>query len=179
MADINFDDYIDRLAEKDEEAFRIVYEATKKGVFSIIISLVKNKTVTEDLMQDTYIRMLEKIHTYKKGRNFNAWLVQIAKNLTLDYLRKENRHTSVDPQESSYMFEGSYHKPDQTYEVEEMIGDLDPDERQVVMLRVVNDYKFKAIASIVDKPLGTTLWLYNKAIKKLKKRYGKGKEEPK
>ncbi len=179
MEKINFDEYIDRLAQKDDEAFRTVYEATKRGVFSIIISLVKNKTVTEDLMQDTYIRMLEKIHTYKKGRNFNAWLVQIAKNLTLDYLRKESKSTTVDPQESNYMFEGSYHEPHHTYETAEMIEGLDADERQVVMLRVVNDYKFKAIANIVDKPLGTTLWLYNKAMKKLRKKYDKGKEEPK
>jgi RNA polymerase sigma-70 factor (ECF subfamily) len=163
---INFDDYIDLLIKKDNEAFEFVYENTKKGVFSMIISIVKNKAVTEDLMQDTYIKMIEKIHTYKRGRNFNAWLIQIAKNNALDYYRKHKRETIYDPQEQEY-----YHKDLKTdpvtYTVLDLVKPLDDIEKQIVLLRAVSEMKFKDIAKIVDRPLGTVLWLYNKAIKTL------------
>jgi len=168
---INFDDYIDKLILKDNDAFEVVYEHTKRGVFSIIISLVRNRTITEDLMQDTYIKMIKKIKQYKRGRNFNAWLMQIAKNTALDYLRKSNRETIYDPQEQSYIHE-SLKTEGKTYDVLDLVKSLNDDEKQIVLLRAVADMKFKDIAKIVDKPLGTVLWIYNKSIKTLKKEVG-------
>lgn len=171
---INYDDYIDSLIEKNNKAFEVVYEHTKKGVFSMIISIVNNKAVTEDLMQDTYIKMIEKIHSYKKGKNFYAWLIQIAKNTALDHYRKYKKETIYDPQEKDYVFEKSV-KPDESYMVQDLIKPLEEEEKQVVLLRIVSNTKFKQIAKIVDKPLGTVLWIYNKAIKKLQE-YNRGKE---
>ncbi|QWC00329.1 sigma-70 family RNA polymerase sigma factor [Mycoplasmatota bacterium] len=168
---IDFDDYIDKLILKDNQAFETVYEHTKKGVFSIIISLVRNRTVTEDLMQDTYIKMIKKIKQYKRGRNFNAWLMQIAKNTALDYLRKANRETIYDPQEQSYMHE-SLKTEAKTYDVLDLVKTLNEEEKQIVLLRAVSDMKFKDIAKIVNKPLGTVLWIYNRSIKSLKKDVG-------
>lgn len=164
----NFDDYIDKLIEKDNEAFAVVYEETKRGVFSVIISLVKNRTVTEDLMQDTYVKMIQKIRQYKRGRNFNAWLMQIAKNTAYDYLRKAKRESLYDPQEQAYIHE-SMSTDAKTYLVEDLVKSLDPVAKQIVLLRVVADMKFKDIAKTVDKPIGTVLWIYNKSLKELKK----------
>ncbi len=163
---IDYDRYVDALIERDNEAFNVIYENTKKGVFSIIISIVNNRAATEDLMQDTYMKMIQKIKLYKKGRNFYAWLLQIAKNTALDYYRKEHRMTNVDPQENEYLFDTPYDTSND-YEVKEMIKDLDQDEQQVVLLRIVSNLKFRTIAKTLDKPLGTVLWLYNKAVKKL------------
>ncbi|MCF7924784.1 MAG: RNA polymerase sigma factor [Candidatus Izimaplasma sp.] len=164
---IDYEKYIDLLIEKDNEAFETVYEHTKRGVFSIIISLVRNKTVTEDLMQDTYIKMIEKIKQYKRGRNFNAWLMQIAKNTALDYLRKSKKEMIYDPQEQAYIHD-SLKTEAITYDVLDLVKPLNETEKQIVLLRAVAEYKFKDIAEIVNKPLGTVLWLYNKAIKQLK-----------
>lgn len=164
---INYDDYIDSLINKDNEAFKIIYDNTKKGVFSIIISIVKNKAVTEDLMQDTYIKMVEKIHQYKKGRNFYAWLLQIAKNTALDHYRKFNKEIVYDPMEQSY-YHDSLKTEEKTYSVLDLVKPLDDLEKQIVLLHAVDDMKFKDIAQVVDKPLGTVLWIYNKAIKSLK-----------
>ena len=75
----NFDDYIERLRHKDNEAFEYIYEHSKRGVYAIIVAIVKDRQTTEDLMQDTYIKMLKNINQYQVGRNFNAWITQIAK----------------------------------------------------------------------------------------------------
>ncbi len=140
----------------------------------MIISIVNNKSVTEDLMQDTYIKMIEKIHYYEKGRNFYAWLLQIAKNTALDHYRKHKREVVYDPHEKDYVFEQPV-KEDQSYMVHDLIKPLDDDEKQIVLLRIVSNNKFKEIARATDKPLGTVLWIYNRAIKKLQD-YNKGKE---
>lgn len=163
---INYNLYVDALIEKDNEAFRIVYENTNKGVFSMIISIVNNRAVTEDLMQDTYMKMIQKIRQYKKGRNFYAWLLQIAKNTALDYYRKEKRVSVIDPQESENIF-GATINDNNNFEVLDMVKDLDELEKQVILLRIVSNTKFKDIANIIDKPIGTVLWIYQKSIKKL------------
>jgi len=163
---IDYDLYIDDLIEKDNSAFEVIYENTKKGVFSMILSIVNNKAATEDLMQDTYMKMIQRIKQYKKGRNFYAWLLQIAKNTALDYYRKEKRVNVYDPQENEHMFD-SEHIDQNNYAVYDMIKPLDDEEKQVVLLRIVSDLKFKDIAMVVEKPIGTVLWIYNKAIKKL------------
>ena len=61
-------------------------------------------------------------------------------------------------------------------EVLDILKDLDDISREIVILHVINDLKFKDIAVIVDKPLGTVLWIYNKAIKALKRKVGASNE---
>jgi RNA polymerase sigma-70 factor (ECF subfamily) len=56
----------------------------------------------------------------------------------------------------------------QEIEVLDMLKSLDDTSKEIVILHVINELKFKEIAKIVDKPLGTVLWIYNKAIKTLK-----------
>ncbi len=166
---VDFDKYIDKLKEKDDEAFAFVYENTKNGVFSIIVSIVKSRAETEDLMQDTYIKMLKNINSYTIGRNFNAWLMQIAKNVALDHYRKHSRMTVYDPQEDMYVFDQQQAPVSSDLDIDEVIKNLSSEEKEIVLLRIVANEKFKDIAKIVDKPLGTVLWIYNKAIKKLQK----------
>lgn len=170
----NFDDYLDLLAEKDDQAFAYVYENTKRGVYSIIVSIVHDRQMTEDLMQETYIKMLKNLSSYQKGRNFSAWLFQIAKNLAYDQMRSTKKEIPMDPQDQDYVFD----QPENTkavsdYSMEEMMKPLDDEEREIVLLRVVSEEKFKDIAKIVGKPLGTVLWIYNKALAKMKKYLGK------
>jgi len=165
----NLDAYIDRLYDKDEDAFRIIYDETKKGVYSMIVGIVNNPADLEDLMQDTYIRMLKSLHTYQKGRNFVAWVMQIAKNIALDHYRKHRRETLYDPQEDMNLFDANQSDsvPHDTT-IPDLIRPLDEEEKQIVLLHIVQKMTFKHIATLIEKPLGTTLWLYNRAIKKLK-----------
>ena len=171
---INFDDYLEKLAEKDDEAFAVVYENTKRGVFSIIVAIVRDRSATEDLMQDTYIRMLKNIHSYQRGRNFTAWLFEIAKNLAYDHLRQNRAVRPADPQQEAYLFDQVPPRVETTdFTLEELLKPLDAEERQVVLLRTVSETKFKDIATQTGKPLGTVLWIYNKALAKMKKSLGK------
>jgi len=173
-----FDDYIERLKSKDNEAFAYVYEHTKRGVYAIIIAIVKDRQATEDLMQDTYIKMLKRLNQYEKGRNFNAWITQIAKNAALDYYRIHRQTQLIDPiEESQILDQEQVPESKSDYSLDEMIAPLDDEERQIVLLRVVSETKFKVIADIVEKPIGTVLWIYQKAIQKMKKSIERSQHE--
>ncbi len=163
---------VQRIKQGDEQAFAEMYEATRKGVFSYIYSILHNFAVSEEIMQDTYITVKLKIGTYKDNSNFSAWMLQIAKNLSYNYLRKSKRETVSD---DAVLHAGkSYSMAEEGKPViSAMKKALNEEELQIVLLHVVAGYKHREIAAMLDKPLGTVTWTYNNAIKKSREYFEK------
>lgn len=167
---MNIDDMIEEFRVCNYTHFDEFYNLTKKNVFFTIISIVKDNYVVDDLMQDTYMKFLENINNYK-SKSINAYLSTIARNLAINYYNKEKRIVHND--EIIDYVQSDDKTPNYEYiEVLEMLKTLDDTSREIVILHTINDLKFKEIAKIVDKPLGTVLWIYNKAIKELKRKVG-------
>ncbi|MBU1144013.1 MAG: RNA polymerase sigma factor [Firmicutes bacterium] len=160
---------IQELKTRNYQSFDTFYNLTKNQVFYAIISVVKDKDLAEDIMQDTYVKFLEKIDQYKDGANPYAYLSTIARNLAINLYNQRKREVY-----SEEIFEtiASPEVKDDEEDIFKILDLLEPDEKEVVTLHIVNDLKFREIAPIVDKPLGTVLWIYNKAIKKLKEKVG-------
>ncbi|PKK98524.1 MAG: hypothetical protein CVV57_06215 [Tenericutes bacterium HGW-Tenericutes-2] len=160
---------IRELKQKNYQSFDTFYNLTKNQVFYAIISVVKDNDLAQDIMQDTYVKFLEKIDQYKDGANPYAYLSTIARNLAINTYNQRKREVY-----SEEIFE-TIPSPEENNDEEDIfkiLDLLDPDEREVVTLHIINNLKFREIVPIVDKPLGTVLWIYNKAIKKLKEKVG-------
>ena len=76
---MNFTPYIQALKNKDEAAFEAIYHETKHAVYAMVLPIVKDRSLAEDVMQETYTKMLSKIHTYDHKKSFMTWLLSIAK----------------------------------------------------------------------------------------------------
>jgi len=170
---MNIEEFVNEFRNADYSHFDLFYNETKRTVFFSILSIVKDTSAVEDLMQDTYVKFLENINKYTET-NINAYLSTMAHNIAINYYNKEKRlvhdEEIIDYQQAPEVIskEDKY----QYIEVMEMLKDLDDISREVVILHTINDLKFKEIAKIIDKPLGTVLWIYNKAIKDLKRKVG-------
>lgn len=164
----NYDDYIDLIISKDEAAFKAVYDASKSIIYAIIRQKIKDPNTVEDLMQETYIKAIKHIRSYTKNGKFIKWISSIAHNLVMDYYRSHDKveYQSEESLNLKYKTEAVNHEKQAM--VEALMKVLDPIERDIVILHVVDDYKFKDIANMVDKPLGTVLWMYQNALKKMK-----------
>jgi len=163
------DEMIEELKVKNYTSFELFYNLTKNQVFYAIVSIIKDRNLAEDLMQDTYMKFLEKIEQYKPGSNITAYLSQIGRNLAINTYNKRKKEVR-----SEEIFE-TIPSPEEKEENEEIFKILDlleKDEKEIVVLHVINNLKFREIAEITHKPLGTVLWIYNKAIKKLKEKVG-------
>ncbi len=170
---MNIEEFVNEFRNADYSHFDLFYNETKRTVFFSILSIVKDTSAVEDLMQDTYVKFLENINKYTET-NINAYLSTMAHNIAINYYNKEKRlvhdEEIIDYQQSP---EGLSNEDKYQYiEVMEMLKDLDDISREVVILHTINDLKFKEIAKIIGKPLGTVLWIYNKAIKDLKRKVG-------
>lgn len=159
---------IKRLKAHDNETFEKIYSETKRGVYSVVFSVTQSHEQTQDLMQDIYMRMLVKIDQYKIGTNFFNWLMQIAKNHAIDHYRKEKKVFLIDEDHIHHMPSRVDENPDESDQFQRMMAILDEDERMIVLLKIMDELTHQEIAKIMKKPLGTVLWIYQRALKKLK-----------
>lgn len=165
---MNLDKIIDEFRECNYENFDYFYNETKKNVFFSVAAIIKDRDIIDDLMQDTYIKFLENIDKYKSKTSINAYLSTIAHNISINYYNREKRLNH--DEEMINIIPDKKHDPYDEIEAIELLKSLTDIEREIIVLHVINELKFKEIASIVDKPIGTVLWIYNRAINELKKK---------
>ena len=88
---INETELIEQLKQGDETAFKTIVEQWKDMVYNTILGIVQNETEAEDLAQDVFIKVFEKISTFKGDSKFSTWLYRIATTTALDHLRSKKR----------------------------------------------------------------------------------------
>jgi RNA polymerase sigma-70 factor (ECF subfamily) len=90
-------DLASRAAGGAEPAFRELLSRYERPVFSLVVRMVRDRALAEDLSQEAFIRAFNAIGSYKPSYKFSNWMLKIANNHTIDYLRKRKLETvSID-----------------------------------------------------------------------------------
>ena len=124
-------------------------------------------------MQDTFVSFLENIDRIDDNVSSLGYLMKISRNKALTYYRKKKKEIYLDQYENEGMYGSVSLKWNYATELINKIKEiLNHKEYEVFILKVINDHTHQEIAKILHKPLGTILWIYNNAIKKLQKGIG-------
>ena len=162
---------LNKLKLNDMSCFDELYENSKKNVYFAIYVVFHNEEIAKDLMQDTYISFLNNIHKIKDGTPLVPYLVTIAKNLSMNYYKKNKREkefiNNINEIDACY-----YEKNYDNELIEKIKSILNEKEFMVFILKVLGDYSFKEISAIKKIPIGTLTWTYQEARKKLQKELG-------
>ena len=162
---MSLDEELKRIAAGDMSSFDALYAETKGMVYYIALSILKERSLAEDVMQTCYLKILRHADKFKAGTNAAAWIGRIAKNEALDVLRRRKREHLVDVGESEHLFP-TYSVDESSHLIDLAKKVLKGGEFAVVML-VAEGYKRREIAHMLQIPLPTVTWRYNQAIKKL------------
>ncbi len=157
--------------QKNYESFDQFYEMTNRQVYYAIIQIVKDDEVAADLMQEVYMTFLEKIDQFRLDGNVYAYLSMMGRNTSINYYHKQKREVHSDELLETFESEEKVVDKDVS-DILSLLNLLNKDQREVVVLHTINNLKFKEVAEIMDKPLGTVLWLHSEAIKILKTKVG-------
>lgn len=157
---------LQEIAKGDNRAFERLYEETRKGIFAYLYGFSKDYHKTEDLMQTVYLKVKANITKYRAGSDARAWLFQVAKYTALNDIRKTQREPVASEIQQQRYAQQEYELQDSPV-FEAMQKILSEEERQIMILHILWGFKHKEIAEMLDMALGTTLWKYNRAIKKL------------
>jgi RNA polymerase sigma factor (sigma-70 family) len=163
------DSLLHRLATGDKTALEQLYRETRAAVYGFSLSITKNGADAEDVLQETYIKAWNAAGGYSAKGNPMAWLLTIAKNLSLMKLREHSRYQDLEPDEWDALAvpDTSSAAADRHLLSAAMII-LSDEERQIILLHAVSGLKHREIASLLDLALPTVLSKYHRSLKKLR-----------
>ena len=165
----------------DESSLSILINRHKQRIYSFIYSKVLDRDITEDVFQDTFIKV---INTLKKGAyneegKFLPWVMRIAHNLVIDHFRKNNRMPKFDNSGEFSIFsvlsdgdlnaEKKLIKSQVEDDVRRLIEELPCDQKEVLVMRMYNDMSFKEISEKTGVSINTALGRMRYALINMRK----------
>ena len=170
MTDKEFDKCMKKIASGDRDALKDIYTEYLKLIYSVIYDTIKHREEAEDLTSDFFVKLYTIAPTFVPGQGHKRWLVTIAKNMTIDRIKKLDREMMVDEMpEPQIPHESLENTIIQNVDLQTAMKSLTDEEREVLDLKVVGGFTFKEISEMKRKPQGTVSWIYNNAIKKLRR----------
>jgi len=169
-----------------EAAFRELVRRYERPIFSLIYRMVRDRALAEDLAQETFVKVLNGIKTYRPEFKFSSWIFKIANNVAIDQLRRRSLETlSLDGSPHATTAEeraatelqlgsGGETPLDEVQNrelgtaIERAIARLRPSYRACIMLRHVEGHSYEEIAQILDLPLGTVKTYIHRARNELR-----------
>lgn len=166
----------ERIGQGDKNALEELYILTERAVYAYVFSILKNPEDTQDIVQDTYLKIRSAAHLYQPQGKPMAWMFTIARNLTHNYLKKSGRSVYLEDRELENRKDFSYiTDPTDKLILEAAFKLLSEEERQILLLHAISGMKHHEIAKGMGVPLSTVLSRYQRSLKKLRK-YLSGQE---
>jgi len=169
-----------------DAAYRELVRRYQRPVFSLIYRMVRDRELAEDLAQETFVKVLNAIGSYRPEFKFSSWIFKIANNAAIDQLRRRSLDTlSLDGSPHAETAEaieattlqvgdGRENALDEVAnrelggQIEAAIAQLRPEYRNCILLRHVDGRPYEEIAEILDLPLGTVKTYIHRARNELR-----------
>ena len=165
----------------DESSLSMLIKRHKQRIYSFIYSKVLDRDITEDVFQDTFIKVINTLKrgAYNEEGKFLTWVMRIAHNLVIDHFRKNNRMPKFDNSGEFSIFsvlsdgdlnaEKKMVKSQVEEDVRRLIEELPEDQKQVLVMRMYNDMSFKEISDRTGVSINTALGRMRYALINLRK----------
>jgi len=165
-----------RLQRRDPQALADLYDRFGRLVYSLILRVVRDTGVAEDLVQETFLRVWNRVQGFdaEKG-SVGPWLLAVARNRAIDYLRsttgRARNSLELEATEHPALFsdmEKDLLQSDQTRRVKDAMGKLTANQRQVIELAYFEGLSQTEMADRMGQPLGTVKTWVRTALKILR-----------
>jgi RNA polymerase sigma-70 factor (ECF subfamily) len=154
------------LRRRDPDLLDRLIEQYQHRLLRYLVYLSGNRELAEDLFQETWIRVLERGHQYDGKHEFSTWLYAVARNLTIDYLRKKSpvsldglmeneEHAPLEPADTRPMAWEVVQQHEQAERVSAALVGIPAEYRETVVLRFQEGLALEEIATVTGAPLGT------------------------
>lgn len=158
-----------RIGQGDAAALAELFSKTERTMYAFVLSILKNPEDTADIVQDVYIKIRESAHLYQPKGKPLAWMFTIARHLSINHLRFQNRQSWDEMDQVANDIKFSYiTDPTDRVVLGSALDILNEDERQILLLHVLSGLKHREIAASLSLPLATVLSRYNRSLKKLR-----------
>ncbi|MGE8034420.1 RNA polymerase sigma factor SigX [Lysinibacillus sp. NPDC093692] len=162
----------------NDSVFHRLYDAYHQDVFQFLIYLVKNRTLAEDLAHEVYVRVLRSYDKFAGNSSEKTWLFAIAKNVAIDYFRKQavrQKHSldffdweTEQLHSTTPLPEDVLQANDEFMEVQSALEHCTGDQKMVIIMRYFQELSIAETAQILDWTEAKVKTTQHRAIKFLK-----------
>ena len=161
----------------DNNAFAALVRAVQRPVYGLCLRLLRTEAEAAEVAQETFLRAFQNLDRYDESRPFDLWVLSIARNLSLDILRRRSKMRTEDvddhaialPSGEASLEDKAIAKQERE-SLEEAMGTLSADDREVLALYYVQKRTTKEIALVMDVAPGTIMARLFRAREKLRQR---------
>ena len=166
--------FVARLVARDEAAFNVLVTTYERRVFALVFRMLGRRDEAEDLAQEVFVQVFKAIDQFRGDSKLSTWIYRIAVNLCKNRAKYLSRRHAGNQDDVDALAErapltaakgvsvGGISRPDELVEgmqlevvVKRAIALIDPDFREVLVLRDVEDLSYEEIASVTGLPDGT------------------------
>ncbi|WP_342543775.1 sigma-70 family RNA polymerase sigma factor [Paenisporosarcina sp. FSL H8-0542] len=161
---------IKKAQKGDDKAFLILFQKHEEDIYRMAYVYVKNESDALDVVQEVAYRSFKKINTLKNPEYFKTWLIKITISCSIDLVKKNKKVVQLKPEYEEFL--GSEDEDvSLSITLQELLEQLNEDEKSIVILRFYEGYSFKEISEMLNIPLGTAKSVLYRSLGKLRKKF--------
>lgn len=168
---------VEQILKGNLDSFNILVNKYEFPVLKFVYNMIRNKEASEDITQEVFITLYKKLYTFNMHYKFSSWLFQIARNKSIDYIRKYKRVYEASIEDSKEACsndmspETSAEFMETKLKVQGFVNRLESIDRDILMLRYSQDLTFSDIAEVLNLNEATVKRKYYKIRDRYKELY--------
>ena len=166
----------------NNKAFDLLLERNHSRLFSYILFIVHDRSMAEDLFQETFVKIISKLHEgkYSSSGKFVSWMLRIAHNAVMDWYRRQKNEKTMEVYNENDLYgdstsvldaniENHFVKEQVLRDVQRMMNLLPITQREVVFMRFYQNLSFKEIAELTNVSINTALGRMRYAVMNMRR----------
>ncbi len=161
------------VSNENLDMLTVLFDRYHLRIFNFFNKMIHNRSVSEDLTQDVFYKVMKYRTSYKKG-NFAAWIYTVARNIFSSYYQKQKKESASELNEYTLKEDESTvadSNREELNHLQKAINKLNQDDRELIIMNRYQEIKYHEIAEIIGSTEGAVKVRTHRAIKKLKEIY--------
>jgi len=152
------------------EMLGVLFDRYQTPLFNFYSKLTGDRMLSEDLVQEVFLRILKYRQSYRPGTPFRAWVYQIARNARIDHFRKFPKQIALEPEMIPPVIPADSAQERQEVELlQRALQQLPEEKREILLLCRFQELKYEEIASLLGCELNTAKTRIHRALQELRK----------
>ena len=165
-----------KVKEGKIEMLAILFERHHVKMYNFLLRLTRDRSASEDMVQDIFFRILKYRSTYRGESKFIVWLYQIARNIHVDYLRKYKKEVSIEDRWEEEIDPGIQPSEKMEYDqdlklLHAALNKLPLKKKEILVLSRFQNLKYREIAELCQCSIESVKTTIHRAIKELRNNY--------
>lgn len=158
-----------KAVEGDKDSFIKLIEPIKENLYRVAFIYLKNEDDALDCVHDGIVKAIKSLETLKEPQHFNTWMSRIIVNVCKDYIKKNSKVVLVDINDYENKLISEDNKSDINEDIKSARNKLSNKEKDLIVMRYLEDKSLKDIVANTNLPLGTVKSRLNRTLIKLRK----------